>query len=233
MDRKRVEEWYWYNYCESFINELEFVEETYYTKIDKIYDDPDIEADRYMNYLENNIDKVKAQCIEDVEPEILSMSYSRYNLIKNMKYRNLIVYISLVYEMFEQFLLSKVKNQLLLSQDKKYTTSIDIKYLEQIKNVFLKYNLDFDKIEEYKKINELRLLNNVIKHGNGDSKEKLLKIRPDIFNNSNGLDKSNLYNQTIISDNLNITNNDFKEYVDNIKKFLKKIPPKLSYDYYI
>ncbi len=183
----------------------------------------------YEEYLNEHLEEVETHDITDIPINIQSMCYHRYFLIKNMKYRYLAIHISLIYQMFEQFILSLSKHQ-----QKFISYDIEINNLE-LKNIhdgikmLKKYNLDIKKMPEYQKINELRLLNNVIKHGDGDSKKKLERIRPDIFANSGIY----VYNNTIIDDTLDISKNDLNIYIESIKKLLHHFPDKIVHEYYI
>jgi hypothetical protein len=47
MSNKRYETWYFYDYCEKFIKELDFVYDTYVKYIKNIFESPNIEAEKY------------------------------------------------------------------------------------------------------------------------------------------------------------------------------------------
>ncbi len=229
----RYEEWYLYNYCENFIKEIDFLYDTYINKIEKVYSEPEEEAEIYRIYLLGNLSEVNAISEENQELELEGMVFQRYNLIKNIKYRNLVSYISTAFEMLEQFLISITRKQLnYCSMDKEYIKEAKTNYLSDIEKVFIKYNYNFSNNKYYDKIKELNLLNNVIKHAEGQSEKKLRVIRPQIFEKNNH-DIIKFYNNTIIDDTLNLTNDDFKEYTDAIKGFLREFPEKMSYEYNI
>jgi hypothetical protein len=238
MKKIRYDELYFYDTIEKFLDEIDFVHNTYNSKIKNIFDEPNIEAERYENYLNNNLSEIKCNNIEDVPSEIESLCYKRYLQVKNMKYRNLSTYIMLTYEMFEQFLISIVIFQLKFhTYDKKILNKYDIQKIKSSYTsvnyieFFKEYNFDFENIGEYEKIKELKSLYNVLKHGFGISMKELKESRPDYFENEDKVSTLDMNNNTIIDDTLFINNSDYDDYVKAIKIFLNQFPNKLLHKY--
>jgi len=225
----RYDEWYFYDNCEKFIKEIDFVYNSYINNIKDIYDTPLNESEKYINWLEQNPHELESLSLEDAMLEIQGKGQERYYCVMNMKYRNLAMYINLIYQMLEQFIISICIFQQKYHSYDNYINSLKLRDLHKCNLMFKKYNFDFELLTEYKKINELRLLQNVLKHSAGESKDELILIRPDYFVKKKSV--FNIYNNTIIEPTLNITDEDFKEYVIAIKKFLRKIPDKLEYNY--
>ena len=230
MPKKISDEWYFYDSIDKFINEIDFTYNTYINCIKNIFDTPEIEANKYIDYLKNNQQEFDSFYPDDVEIELKSKGQERYYFVVNMKYRNLAIYIDLIYQMLEQFLISFCKFQQKFHSSDNEIKKENYRTLEQCASSFKKYfNLDIKQFYEYDKINELRLLQNVLKHSEGESKDKLINIRPDYF-----IDNKNvftLYKNTIIDSTLNITDDNLKEYVDSIKIFLKQFPSKITHIY--
>ena len=135
----------------------------------------------------------------------------------------------MVYQMFEQFILSLAKHQQkFISYDSKIN-SLKLEFLRDGIKMLKEYNFDITTLLGYEKINELRLLNNVIKHGDGGAKKSLEKIRPDFFIN-NSLD---MYDNTIIDDTLNLSKDDLDMYINVIKSLLNQFPDKIIHEYYV
>ena len=141
--------------------------------------------------------------------EIQSRGQERYYFVLNMKYRNLAIFINLIYQMLEQFIISLCKFQQKYHSYNVYINRLRLRDLHKCNLMFKKYN----------KIYELRLLQNVLKHSDGESKEELLTIRPDYFIEKNSV--LAIYKNTIIDATLNISDDDLKEYVIAIKEFLR------------
>ena len=230
MQKKRYDEWYFYDSIDKFIEELDFVYNTYINNIHNIFDTPEKEAKKYMCYLEKNSQELTSYDPDDAFLEIESKGQKRYYFVMNMKYRNLAIYIDLIYQMLEQFIMSFCEFQKRFHTEDKKLLERRIDRLDYCASVFKDFfDLDIKKFNKYNKINELRLLQNVLKHSDGKSKDELLKIRPDYFiENKNCF---TIYKNTIIDPTLNISENDFKDYIDSIKEFLKQFPDKIVHEF--
>ena len=238
---QRTDTWYIYNEYEKLIREIEFIYQEYVNKISKLYDTAENEANKYEIYLENHPEEYNyLEKEEDILPKIQSLIFRRYNLIKNIKYRNLASYIIVLYHLIEQFLGMLIKQHISLkSNDIYYMESLknNIKIIDKnkcfnnfnmtrIKEFYLMYDVNFNKFLGFNKIEELNLLDNTLKHGEGDSMNKLKAKRPDFFKELN-----NILYTTTLEDSLNLTENDFKEYIIAIKKFLNQLPKIMYYTY--
>lgn len=229
MPKVRYDDWYLDDSCEKFIKEIEFVYDTYINNIKDIYNTPEIEADNYTAYLEQNSQELEALDADSAIIEIQSKAFERYYFVMNMKYRNLAIYIDLIYQMLEQFIISICKFQQTYHSYDSEVNSLNCRSLHTCNTIFKKYGFDFESKIEYSKINELRLLQNVLKHSEGESQDELKLLRPDYFNPPNKI--ISLYKNTIIDATLNISDKDLHEYVIAIKKFLKVFPDKLVHGY--
>ncbi len=231
MSKKRYDEWYFYDSISKFIDEIDFTYNTYINNIKNIFDTPENEAQKYITYLQTNQQKLYSLSLEDVELEIQSKGQERYYFVMNMKYRHLAIFIDLVYQMLEQFFISFCKFQQKYHSYDENIKNEKFKRLDQCASAFKKYfNLDIKQFKHYNKINELRLLQNVLKHSDGESKDKLLNIRPDYFTENKSV--FTLYKNTIINPTLNITDNDLKEYIYSIEEFLRQFPDKIIHEYF-
>ncbi len=229
---KRSEDWYIYKEYNNFIRELDFVFDEYQNKISKLYKTPDEEADKYMQYLYEN-PKVYSyiENAEDVEEEIFSLSFQKYLSVKNMKYRYLCMNIVTLYQMIEQFFSSIIKMRISMSMDKilKEKYKQNKFYLKDINRFYKEdYNYDFENNNYYKTIDELRLVENVIKHGEGKSAKDLRKINDKYFEK---IGRNYPYNDTIINDNLNMDENDLEKFYTGIKNFINEMPKHFIHKY--
>lgn len=229
---ERIEDWYIYQEYSNFLKEIDFIFNEYNNKISILYKDPEEEAEEYTKYLyENPSEYFYIEDIEDVLIEIQELSFQRYLSIKNMKYRYLCMNIVTIYQMLEQFLSSIIKNRISLSMDRKMKTKYEKSnfYISDIKSFYkdeFNYNLENNKY--YDLINELRLLENVIKHGEGNSAEQLKNINNKYFSKKGN---SYPYNDTIIHDNLEVNDKDFERFYNAIKNFINEMPKHLQHKY--
>lgn len=229
---ERIEDWFIYQEYDNFLREIDFIYNEYKSKISKLYESPDKEAERYIEYLQRTPSEYSyIENIEDVEPEIQCLSFQRYLSVKNIKYRYLCMNIVMIYQMLEQFLSSMIKNRISLSMDKELKRKYEKSnfYMCDIKSFYKEeFNYKFDENSNYNKINELRLLENVIKHGEGVSAEQL-KILNDKYFSKKG--NSYPYNDTIIHDNLDITDNDLEIFYKAIRNFINGMPKHFKHRY--
>lgn len=134
--------------------------------------------------------------------------------MNEIKYRTLLNNISLIYEMFEQFLISVLIEKLNLKKGM---------YFKTAKEKFKEYGFNIEKSNYWNKIYELQKLVNVIKHADGNSKDELQKIRKDFFTPEKSMIKNSINDMT-----LNVEECDLEDYCINIMKFIDDMPNKFE-----
>ena len=144
----------------------------------------------------------------------------RYYLLCTTKYRVMAMWICCLSEVWEQQL------QLFLKLEKQNGDLLDnyeLNWWKQVKRAYLEYGIDFEQFPSWQKLKELRLLVNVIKHGEGESQKELQKKRPDLFliNNTN---RFSLYHSSLICPTINISENDVRVYANAIIDFWAGFP---------
>lgn len=97
--------------------------------------------------------------------------------------------------------------------------------IKGIKSNFKKFDVDITTFTCWDELEELRLLNNVIKHGDGNSANDLYDLNEDLFKKDLFGDsvKENL-DTTILEENLNISKEDFIRYSEAIIQFWVEVP---------
>lgn len=131
-------------------------------------------------------------------------------LIKfELENRLLLMIISLICEMYEQFLGSILILNLNINAGLTFN---------DIQTKYCKYGYELSSNSHWEKINELRKLVNVIKHSDGRSRRELQKIRPDYFDDAQPI--SNTLNDV----ELNVWPKDLEEYLVEIMKFIDEMP---------
>ncbi len=83
-----------------------------------------------------------------------------------------------LYHLFEQQLLFFYRRQVLHTSQENDTKLFKLK---ELKTRLASGGIDIEKLPSWPKINELRLVANTVKHGEGDSAEQLRDIRQDLF----------------------------------------------------
>ena len=109
-------------------------------------------------------------------------------------------------------------------------------YGEAMDEILLK-GVGESNVRGLEKIRELRLLVNVIKHGEGNSADKLRKKRPDFFQHDrnepvdNRNDRLVTWNSVLLdAEALNVDGDEFYSYFEAINEFWKSMPIRLYLD---
>ena len=151
-----------------------------------------------------------------------------------MQYNVRLMNIATLYQVWEQQIRSFLYEELTrhhrfeISKGKYLTIKeFCAKGFQDIKDVFKQLDTNFELFISYSKINELRLLANVIKHGDGGSATQLKKLRPDIFDSSSGIDKMELYKTTLNEVVLEVDDGELREYGDALLEFWDEIPERM------
>lgn len=211
---------------------------TYYNKLSVVFEGIDAEAEQvaeeeferlgtYFNPDRHDPADFAERAWEYGIEYAMSMNLMRYNVQ--------LMSISTLYQFWEQqvrsflfeeltrdhtFKIIKGKNKGNILTFKEFCT----KGFDEIKEIFQACGRNLESFNSYAKINELRLLANVIKHGDGPSATQLKIVRPDIFNSRIGFNKMDLYKTTLNEVVLEIGNDELRTYGNAILEFWDEIP---------
>lgn len=182
------------------------------TEISSIPSGPDTDPSDFADFFESRLSDAA-----DILNHAVSMH--KYN------------FLALLCQTWENELISFVTKEL----KNYFTFEKSLSYSDVMK--VLKANIDESKIEGLSKIEELRLLVNVLKHGEGRSAEELRKIRPDFFKfesylpNDEGNDRLTIWDSIYLdSEALNIGTEEFYMYSEAINEFWKSMPIRVFLD---
>ncbi len=142
------------------------------------------EADKHANsYYESSMQQTASDeyCIDpaSVAETAIEKGLEHYEYLRLGRYNVLLAWHVTLYELFEQQVrafLFKEMRQLFKLNFKSFCTNID-----KIKKTFLFHHLDIEKLSCWPVIDELRLVCNVVKHGEGESANHLGKVNLSIF----------------------------------------------------
>ena len=99
------------------------------------------------------------------------------------------------------------------------------KGIKDLKNLLSAFNINVENFSSWSLLNELRILANVIKHGDGHSATELNKINPTLFRSEIKMYSGDLIlHTTLFEENLNINQDLFNDYANNILKFWDEFP---------
>jgi len=209
---------------EGFKKDITDIKDLFFERILPAFAYPEHEAEEYKKVLWNSLMKQSfdsdepdpSDCVDYVQEEAIN----KYQLLLLMRYRTISMWIACMCQVWEQQLFYFVIE---------YVVSDKNKGFQFAKFVFEYYNQPFEKMKCWAKINELRLLVNVIKHAEGKSEKKLRTIRPDLFthNASCGLDLLKLYHSTLLEETIQIDEKDFIEYHNALVAFWDELPERM------
>ncbi|HGO9417112.1 TPA: hypothetical protein ACLBZX_005637 [Bacillus cereus] len=208
---------------------------TYTDRISPVFDNIVQEAEEVAQNAYRDLTKhADPECFDpgDFADDAWQFGVDYYGNISLMRYNTQLMWVSTMYQFWEQqvrkFLYKEMtrsgyqyidKNQNEIEY-KNFCTNIG-----KIKTFFLAYQVDITALSCWDKLNELRLLANVIKHGPGGSAEDLLKIRPDLFDASHvSTNLLDLYQTTLNDVVINLKKNDFETYANSLSNFWEQLP---------
>lgn len=158
-----------------------------------------------------------------------------YESMSLMQYNMRLMWISTLYQFWEQQVRKFVFEEVTRTHkfiDKKGNevafAGFCTRGIDDIKDEFNEFGQDLEKLNSWPKIEELRLLANVIKHGEGWSATKLKQLRPDYFDAGIiSTDLLDLYKTTLGERVLNIDDSEYEAYCDAIIQFWDELPDAL------
>ena len=93
-----------------------------------------------------------------------------------------------------------------------------------MKKILFLYQIDLASLKGLKQIDHLRLLCNVIKHGEGESANELRRKRPDLIKTHDDTDLLYLYESSLLEEVLEINEKTLVEFGNAIKDFWVSFP---------
>jgi len=170
----------------SFKNPYELFIKTYINRIAPVFSTIEHEADKirddYYQELGNYFDPENDN-ESDYAELAMEKGFNYYEGMSLMQYNTKLMWISTVYEFWERQIRKYLYDEITHIHKfyNKKGNECDYKDfctkgIDNIKEEFLWFNYDMELQDSWKDINELRLLTNVIKHGDGWSATELQKL---------------------------------------------------------
>ena len=202
--------------------ELSFVED-YYDRTKEQFNDIEKEVSAYTNNLYKEYPATPETDPASIAEWAQEQGIEMYETLSLMKSNHLLMTIAMLYHIWEQQL-SKFT-----IQEMEHYLKFDKKVLsfEEIKKIFELHGINIIDTESWKKIRELKLLANTIKHGEGHSAEKLRDLRPDFFkldiiDETDTLDLHSSILMDVYS--LQVNESDLKNYIKATMYFWDEMP---------
>lgn len=211
--------YFWKPLMEMHKKELTLVKD-YYDRTKLYFENIEGEAESYANSIYNNY---TGSTDMDVVAEWASeKGLEMYQTLAIMKSNHLLMTISMLYYVWEQQLRRFIINEL------RHSYVFDKKRLEysDIQEILELHGVKIGDTKSWSIIRELKFLVNTIKHGDGNSADKLRKVRPDFFKHK--MIETDLLdlNDAVLLDSisLQIDENDLYNYVNATKGFWDEMP---------
>jgi hypothetical protein len=99
--------------------------------------------------------------------------------------------------------------------------------IDEIKEMLLQCGVNTTSLDSWAKIDELRLLQNVIKHGDGKSAADLEKIRPDLFRKVGETKIMDLYLTILNERALDVEDKEIITYGEALQRFWDELPERM------
>ncbi len=220
---------------EKYKNEIRLIIDTYKNRISPVFNNIESDADEiadkyYQSFAEapssgENAENEMANAAENA----MEVGLDYYQGISLMKYNNLAAWLVILYQYWEQ------QVRLFLFEEERHYFQIDIKTfctngINEIKEHFKFHNEDIEKLSSWNKVDELRLLCNTIKHGDGKAAQSLKIIRPDLFKpmrDIGGGDLLDLYKTTLNDVVLDISDDQMSEYGQSLLNFWDELDERM------
>lgn len=221
--------YFWKPLIERHKKELSIVLD-YFNKTKIYFEDINKEAREYGNELfreyRGNEDTDFSQVAEWAEEESIEM----YQSLLTMKSNHLLMTVSLLYHTWEQQLIKFTIREM----ENYFDFTKKVMQFKEVQTIFELHGVSIPDTIAWPKIRELKNLTNTIKHGDGDSAEKLRKIRPDFFQSDlfeHSVDRLE-FNGAVLLDGytLKVKENDLLAYVDATKAFWDEMPERAFSD---
>jgi len=195
--------------------------ERVFTIFENIESEADEVANKYYEDIMSDFDEiidplsVSEDAIEYGLNHYLSLNLVRYNIIAFS--------IVALYQIWEQSV------RLFLYREIEHTEKINISsFCTNISKIILKfseYNVNIKEMQCWDAIDELRLLCNAIKHGDGESAKELLKKNPPLFKKSLSGKPALEYNiTTLLEETLDLSPDLLTYYSKSLLDFWDKLP---------
>jgi len=198
----------------------------YSQKLLPVFKDIENDADKYTKDLFDNAMSQPA-CGDSFDPASIAETaqdegIDHYLYLKLGKYNLTATWHATLYQLWEQQL------RWFLFWEISYVKEIDFKDFctkpQEIKKEFKFHNLDIESFSCWYQIKELRLLCNMIKHGEGTSSEELRKMNPDLFIQEDSTDYVRTFKTTLLEETLNINEITLQNYRDALLSFWDEMP---------
>ena len=206
-------------------NQISQFVDLFILKLNPVFENIDKEAEEHGNEFFNNAcGHGDPESIDpgDFAEEAMDRAFKHWEFLNHGKYVLLASWHVALYEAFEQQLRSYLYKE--LSHDFNLSINHVFSKFNDMKKVLFLYQINLASLNGLKQIDELRLLCNVIKHGEGASANDLRKKRPELIKMVNDIELLDLYNSSLLEGVLEISDKTLAEFGNAINDFWESFP---------
>lgn len=194
-------------------------------KLYPVFENIDQQAEEHGNdFFNNSCGHGDPESIDpgDFAEEAMDRAFKHWEFLNHGRYVLLASWHVALYEAFEQQLRSYLFNE--LSHDFNLSINHVFSKFDDMKKILFLYQIDFASLKGLKQIDELRLLCNVIKHGEGASAADLRKKRPELIKMVDDIELLDLYSSSLLEEVLEISDKTLSEFGKAINNFWESFP---------
>jgi len=194
-------------------------------KLKPVFKDIDKEAEEHGNgFFNNALGHSHPEAIDpsDLAEEAMDRTFKHWEFLNHGRYVLIASWHVALYEAFEQQFRSYLYRE--LSHDFNLTINHVFSKFDDLKKILILYQIDLASLKGLKQIDHLRLLCNVIKHGEGSSANDLRKKRPDLIKTHDDIELLHLYESSLLDEVLEISEKTLVEFGNAIKDFWDSFP---------
>lgn len=210
-------------------------------RVKVLYEDTKIDKDKLWNKYQKKVENETKNLSSYLNPEsdpsdLYDIYHDKISDAANIFWHAIAIhkyqYLMLLCQTWENELISFVVKEV----SRYFEVEETLDYAKVMDKILLK-NIDEKRIDGLAEIRELRLLVNVIKHGEGNSADRLRKKRPDYFKANitqpltNFNDRMKTWSSPLLdSAALNIPDDAFYDYYEAINEFWDSMPERVYLD---
>lgn len=185
------------------------------------------EADKYSERIYEELGQQPGDGsidMSDIAEFALDKGITFYDELSFVKYSFTAMAIASLYHLWEQqvrkFLYDEMKQSFRIN-----FTGFCKGGIKDIKLHLRSYGIELEKLESWNMLNELRLMCNVIKHGDGKSAKELAQINKSLLVNPRRMfSDSTPLDTTLLEERLNVTLDLFNSYSEKLLQFWDEMP---------
>ena len=208
-------------------SEIQIYRDFFVSKLFPTFDDIEDIANKYSEELFDTLMADSSDPNEDgasFAEDAIEHGISHYLALATVRHSFASIAVASLYHLWEQqareFLFSELSHDVHLDPAKFCANG-----MEDIKRIFLTHKVDLTTLKSWTLVNELRLVCNVVKHGDGKSSNDLLALNPKLFNPRARTPAAG----SLLEEKLLLSSTEFSKYANNLANFWDELPERSSY----